>query len=78
MVDHCCSRLAFDLNQKCDQHASRFECPDALIAEVRGVYGMIVHDGGNSLIEISFCPWCGAKLPNIADIEPDADEVEAP
>jgi hypothetical protein len=24
---------------------------------------MIVHDGGSSFIEISFCPWCGAKLP---------------
>ncbi|KIL45088.1 DUF6980 family protein [Jeotgalibacillus soli] len=26
-------------------------------------YGIIVHDGGTSFIEISYCPWCGTKLP---------------
>ncbi|WP_372497657.1 DUF6980 family protein [Priestia megaterium] len=22
----------------------------------------MIHDGGSSIIGISFCPWCGAKL----------------
>lgn len=26
-------------------------------------YGIIVHDGGGSVIGIRFCPWCGKKLP---------------
>ena len=26
-------------------------------------YGLIVHDGGTSVIAIKFCPWCGSKLP---------------
>jgi hypothetical protein len=67
MTDFCCSRMAADLNQSCKQHAYRSECPDALIDRVRGGYGIIVHDGGSSVVEIAFCPWCGAKLPRIGD-----------
>lgn len=26
-------------------------------------FGIPVHDGGTSKIEIAFCPWCGARLP---------------
>jgi len=51
-----------DLNQNCDVHKDRFDCPDALIVNVNGSYGLIVHDGGSSFIEISFCPWCGSEL----------------
>jgi hypothetical protein len=25
-------------------------------------YGLYVHDGGSSVIEILYCPWCGKKL----------------
>ena len=25
-------------------------------------YGLIVHDGGTSVVVIAFCPWCGSKL----------------
>jgi hypothetical protein len=28
------------------------------------VYGLIVHDGGHSTIQIDFCPWCGARFPD--------------
>ncbi|WP_443024360.1 DUF6980 family protein [Sphingomonas sp. Leaf30] len=24
-----------------------------------------LHDGGSSAIEIAFCPWCGARLPQM-------------
>jgi hypothetical protein len=44
-----------------------------MIAEVRGGYGLYVRDGedgyGGSVIEIAFCPWCGAGLPPIADLD---------
>jgi hypothetical protein len=26
-------------------------------------YGIPVHDGGTSMVEIAFCPWCGTRLP---------------
>lgn len=26
-------------------------------------YGIQIHDGGSSFIQIDYCPWCGAKLP---------------
>ena len=79
MTDHCCSRMAADLSHSCPQHADRSECPDALIDQVRGGYGIIVHDGARSVIEIAFCPWCGATLPPIGDLDlsalPGDDEL---
>jgi hypothetical protein len=71
MSEHCCDRMDYDLNQKCELHPNRYECPDALIARLRDGYGIIVHDGGSSVIRIAFCPWCGRKLDESADIELD-------
>jgi hypothetical protein len=68
MATYCCDRMAADLAQVCDQHADRFDCPDALVAEVRGGFGLIIHDGSSSLVTISFCPWCGAHLPPIGEL----------
>jgi hypothetical protein len=39
-----------------------FMTPDALIDFSRGRYGLIVHDGGASTIEVSFVVW-GAANP---------------
>ncbi len=64
----CCERMAADLRHRCDAHPDRRGCPDVFIAEVSGGYGLIVHDGGSSVIEIGFCPWCGTKLPPIDDL----------
>ena len=65
--------MAFDLNQVCELHADRAACPDAMIAPVRGGYGLYVRNGengyGQSVIEIGFCPWCGSKLQPIGDID---------
>lgn len=72
-VSHCCGRMEYDLSQRCEQHADRNDCPDALISTVQGGYGIIVHDGGNSVIKIAFCPWCGSKLPPIGALDEDGD-----
>lgn len=50
---------------QCEKHPDRFSCPDALVnrSSRSAEYGLIVHDGGSSVIGISFCPWCGARLP---------------
>ncbi len=74
----------------CSEHADRFTCPDAMVqysARFRE-YGLIVHDGGHSVRAISFCPWCGAHLPqSLRDrwfeelerlgIDPHGDEIPA-
>jgi hypothetical protein len=60
--------MDYDLDHKCEQHENRYNCPDAMVTVFRGGYGLMVHDGGSSVIEISFCPWCGAKLPKIGDV----------
>lgn len=83
MTDRCCSRMADDLDQICDLHPDRADCPEALIAEVRGGFGLIIHDGACSVIQIDFCPWCGAALPPIADLpfpdaEPEDDDGHRP
>jgi hypothetical protein len=59
--------MAYDLSQVSNLHPNRYDCPDALIAEVGGGYGLIVHDGGESVIRIAYCPWCGARLPPNTD-----------
>ena len=53
------------LTLKCEEHNNGFECPDVLINYISKFdeYGLIIHDGGSSFVEISFCPWCGSKLP---------------
>ena len=71
MASFCCNRMAQDLAHTCAAHPHRIDCPDAYIAEVRGGFGLMVHDGGSSVIEIAFCPWCGAKLEKIEDLEVD-------
>ncbi|MGG1220530.1 hypothetical protein ABE236_24085 [Priestia endophytica] len=64
MKKHCCDDMEYHANFKCDIHKTPFECPDHLILfdKKYNDYGLIVHDGGSSTIEMSFCPWCGKKL----------------
>jgi hypothetical protein len=69
MKAQCCDRMNHELNQTCDMHASRFDCPDALVNFDSRGYGLIVHDGGSSTVEIEFCPWCGSKLPEIREAD---------
>lgn len=61
----CCARMADDLNRVCVVHADRSDCPDTFVTEMNGGYGLMVHYGGSSAIEIAFCPWCGARLPQM-------------
>ncbi|MFE2110284.1 DUF6980 family protein [Kitasatospora sp. NPDC059463] len=65
MTDHCCETMTRQANRHCDQHDDPFDCADAVV-RLRArfqEYGLIVHDGGTSVIEIGFCPWCGRPLP---------------
>jgi hypothetical protein len=55
MSEHCCDLM--DGYLKNEDHIVDF------IPKFRE-YGIPVHDGGSSHIQIGFCPWCGAKLPS--------------
>jgi hypothetical protein len=54
-----------EVERQCDQHPDRFDCPDCLVAYSPRFreYGLIIHDGGGSVMRIRFCPWCGTVLP---------------
>jgi hypothetical protein len=64
MERHCCEQMRSQIAWRCADHADIFECPDALMkySDRFDEYGLIVHDGGSSVIAIKFCPWCGSEL----------------
>lgn len=51
---HCCDRMQLYLEDG--------ETAIAFDRQFRE-YGILVLDGGSSVIEIHYCPWCGARLP---------------
>ena len=61
----CCDYMSSHLDWACHMHADRFDCADALVLfrPEYQEYGIIIHDGGSSTVVMSFCPWCGTKLP---------------
>lgn len=56
--------MPVEISRNCDD-LGRVQCPDALIEHVSKYdeYGIVVHDGGSSMVQILFCPWCGTRLP---------------
>ncbi len=64
MRDYCCERLGSAVEHRCEQHPDPFDCPDHLIwrSEDGSSLGLIVHDGGGSYVQISYCPWCGSQV----------------
>jgi hypothetical protein len=88
MTQHCCERLRDVVSQTCDAHADPNDCPDALVrySPQYDEYGLLLHDGGTSAVQIAFCPWCGARLPEskreqwfrqlaTLGIEPGGDDI---
>ena len=63
MDRHCCEDMRREAERACDEHPDRHECPDCLIhySSPAGAYGLIVHDGGHSVVRIHYCPWCGSR-----------------
>jgi hypothetical protein len=54
-----------EVEHRCAEHPDPYDCPDHLARYVPNLdeYGLIVHDGGASYVEIAYCPWCGTRLP---------------
>ncbi len=65
MNKHCCESMNRHLGQMCEEHSDPCDCPDCVISysDVFDEYGLIIHDGGSSSHSISYCPFCGSKLP---------------
>lgn len=66
MRTHCCEMMTSNVQHECAQHPDPADCPDALIGYslTFDEYGIWIHDGGPSYVVISFCPWCGQRLPS--------------
>ena len=70
MPKHCCEMMRRNVENTCDVHPDRGDCPDCLVDywERRKMYGLMTrNDAGGGMISISYCPWCGTKLPEPLD-----------
>jgi hypothetical protein len=63
VIDYCCSWMQRQLEHSCPDHEKLSDCPESLVTRLGvGGYGIRIHDGGNSLMLINHCPWCGTHL----------------
>jgi hypothetical protein len=70
--------MSRQLNWKCGNHPAVEDCPDALVGRFgkKGGYGLFIHDGGSSHVEIAYCPWCGTRLRDeAAETQPQVYEI---
>jgi hypothetical protein len=47
----------------CNDDCFNDNCSLIYYGEKFDEFGIIIHDGGNSFLEINYCPWCGKRLP---------------
>lgn len=62
--NYCCDDMKCFAANKWGRDEDPFKNPDILIyySSKFDEYGIIIHDGGASLIEIQYCPWCGRRF----------------
>ncbi len=62
--NHCCEMMRKQLSQRWEEHPSPIDCPDTVVVylEASKAFGLPIHDGGGSVVGITYCPWCGRKL----------------
>lgn len=63
--EFCCEDMAFHALHRCGECEShgRGVCPDAIVcSSPHGLFGIPIHDGGSSFVQIFFCPWCAQDL----------------
>ena len=59
----CCEMLKEQLKHSCVQHPNPYDCPDSVILKTKRGWGLPIHDGSHSYISITYCPFCGKRLP---------------
>ena len=62
--EYCCLEMANKIMDSIDKSGEiKYGNVDVIMHKwVDGTYGIPIHDGGSSIIEIKFCPWCGNKI----------------
>ncbi len=63
--DYPCVHIAYYVTRSLvSEHEDPFDDPDVTIwkFEDTQTYGIPIRDGGSSIIEIKFCPWCSMRL----------------
>ena len=61
-TDYPCIHIAYYVTETCEKHSNPWECPDILLVKSSHGYGMPIRDGGTSMVNIDYCPWCGTKI----------------
>lgn len=59
---YCCLDMAYYLIEDKLSKDKKEINYDSVITKRRKLYGLPIHDGGESYIRINFCPWCGKNL----------------
>jgi len=61
---YCCVDMAYRLiedKRSKGKEEINYDC--VITHQKKGkVYGIPIHDGGNTFIKIKYCPWCGKRL----------------
>lgn len=59
----CCDDMQVHVTHRCNDPKCQGLCPETIIVRTRlGLYGIPIHDGGSSFIQMFFCPWCATNL----------------
>lgn len=64
-MKYCCEDMCNFVREDTDDNSEIYQNPDILIVYIPKFdeYGLIIHDGGESSVQINYCPWCGKRLP---------------
>ncbi len=62
--NHCCLLMAYHLSTPNTMPEGEDDS-DIIVKynEIFDEYGIPIYDGGASVVQIDYCPWCGHKLP---------------
>jgi hypothetical protein len=78
-LTYCCSWMEAQAKMTCQQHPERTDCPDVIIHRYQTSFGIPIHDGSASCIEINYCPHCGSQLDQPRqDFSPTGDASDSP
>ena len=62
----CCEMMKVQCSNECDIDHGDLGCPDEVMRRFgkgkNAWFGIPIHDGGTSGIQIAFCPWCGVRV----------------
>lgn len=67
-MGYCCDMMKDSVEETCDIHPNRWDCPKLLITLADdGDYGLTIY-GSSAIQVIDYCPWCGSDLKKFASL----------